>query len=55
VSVGLRRNMPFRVQACFGTNPEPHVSALGHKRTGRGEFAMSVLPPKADIDEGTRG
>jgi hypothetical protein len=25
------------------------MSALGHKRTWRGEFAMSALPPKADI------
>jgi hypothetical protein len=25
------------------------MSGLGHKRTWRGEFAMSALPPKADI------
>jgi hypothetical protein len=27
------------------------MSALGHKRTLRGEFAMSALLPKADIAE----
>jgi hypothetical protein len=27
------------------------MSALGRKRTSRGEFAMSALPPKADIAE----
>jgi hypothetical protein len=27
------------------------MSALGHKRTWWGEFAMSALPPKADIAE----
>lgn len=25
------------------------MSAMGHKRTLRGELAMSALPPKADI------
>jgi hypothetical protein len=31
-------------------NLEMPMSALGQKRTWRGEFAMSALPPKADID-----
>lgn len=26
------------------------MSALGHKQTLRREFAMSALPPKADVD-----
>jgi hypothetical protein len=26
------------------------MSALGHKQTLQGEFVMSALPPKADID-----
>jgi hypothetical protein len=30
-------------------NPEPPMSALGQKRTWRIQFAMSALPPKADI------
>jgi len=30
------------------------MSALGHKRTWLGEFAMSALPPKADIVQSDR-
>ena len=30
-------------------NPEPLMSALGHKRTSRRFHPMSVLPPKADM------
>jgi hypothetical protein len=32
-----------------GSNPEPPMSALGHKRTLTGGYTMSALPPKADI------
>jgi hypothetical protein len=32
----------------------PPMSALGQKQTWRGEFAMSALPPKADIAERDR-
>src|SRR6516165_10830457 len=32
-----------------GRNPEPLMSALGHKRTLRRFHPMSALPPKADI------
>ena len=32
-----------------GSNPEPPMSALGHKRTLEGLFTMSALPPKADM------
>ena len=32
-----------------GNNPVPLMSALGQKRTWRLQFAMSALPPKADI------
>jgi hypothetical protein len=32
-------------------NPEPPMSALGHKRTWRLQFAMSALSPKADIPQ----
>jgi hypothetical protein len=32
-----------------GSNPEPPMSALGQKQTLQAEFAMSALPPKADI------
>ena len=28
------------------------MSALGHKQTRRTQFAMSALPPKADIRQG---
>jgi hypothetical protein len=34
-----------------GINPVPLMSALGQKRTWRGEFPMSALPPIADIPE----
>jgi hypothetical protein len=40
--------MGFRV-GLHGSNPEPLMSALGHKRTWRLQFAMSALPPKTDI------
>jgi hypothetical protein len=33
-----------------GSNPEPPMSALGHKRTFWPFIAMSTLPSKADID-----
>jgi hypothetical protein len=39
----------FRKTACPHTNPQPLMSALGHKRTLRRARAMSALPPKADI------
>ena len=32
-----------------GSNPEPLMSALGHKRTLYIVLRMSALPPKADI------
>jgi hypothetical protein len=31
-----------------------HISALGQKQTCRFQFAMSALPPKADIAERNR-
>jgi hypothetical protein len=33
-----------------GCNPEPLMSALGHKRTFHQFSPMSALPPRADID-----
>jgi hypothetical protein len=32
-----------------GSNPDPLMSALGHKRTLHVVRSMSALPPKADI------
>ena len=32
-----------------GSNPEPLMSALGHKQTFGSFIAMSAIPPKADI------
>jgi hypothetical protein len=32
-----------------GSNPDPLMSALGHKRTFSKLQLMSALPPKADI------
>ena len=32
-----------------GSNPDPLMSALGHKRTLGRLYVMSALPPKADI------
>jgi hypothetical protein len=40
--------MGFTV-SLHGSNPEPPMSALGHKRTSEGIGVMSALPPKADI------
>ena len=40
--------MGFRV-SLHGGNPEPLMSALGHKRTLGHVQSMSALPPKADI------
>ena len=37
-----------KLERCFTRTP---MSALGHERTERSEFAMSALPPKADITE----
>ena len=37
-----------------GSNSEPLMSALGHKRTSAHVRVMSALPPKADIGEGDR-
>jgi hypothetical protein len=42
--------MGFRV-SLHGSNPEPLMSALGHKQTSRPEISMSALPPKADMDQ----
>jgi hypothetical protein len=39
------------VASVHGTNPEPLMSALGHKRTSGLVCGMSRLPPKADIAE----
>jgi hypothetical protein len=35
----------------MGHTSKGAMSALGQKRTWRGEIAMSALPPKADIAE----
>ena len=32
-----------------GSNPEPLMSALGHKQTCAMQNVMSALPPKADM------
>jgi len=45
--------MGFRVKL-RGSNFEPLMSALGHKRTFSGLCAMPALPPKADIDRWRR-
>src|SRR6516165_1722907 len=37
-----------------GSNPELLMSALGHKRTLTSAWAMSALPPKADIETQSR-
>jgi hypothetical protein len=42
--------MGFRSQS-QGSNPEPRMSVLGHKRTLRLIRSISALPPKADITE----
>jgi len=40
--------MGFRVKL-HGSNFEPLMSALGQKQTSEDFWAMSALPPKADI------
>jgi len=48
---GLRDEMIVRGPkvSLHGSNPEPLMSALGHKRTLKHVRLMSALPPKADI------
>ena len=45
--------MGFRVKL-HGSNFEPLMSALGHKRTSKHVRAMSALPPIADMVQHNR-
>ena len=43
------------LQVCLQGNPEPLMSALGHKRTYAVQNVMSALPSKADMPGAARG
>jgi hypothetical protein len=50
VSLGSVRRLEMESAiSLHGGNPEPVMSALGHKRKLRHLRIMSALPPKADI------